>query len=92
MSKIKAYKTQLVSIGDGDEDDDDDDDDDKTTPIEGKVVHNFSNDGLTSQFFSIIGSLSTGRDSITYNGITLSAYLKLESTTNVSFTLAENSK
>ena len=61
-------------------------------PIEGKVVHNFSKDGLTSQFFSITGSLSTGRDSITYNGITLSAYLKLESTTNVSFTLAENAK
>jgi hypothetical protein len=94
MSKIKAYKTQVVSIGNGDEDDDDDDDDDddKTTPIEGKVVHNFSKDGLTSQFFSIIGNLSTGRDSITYNGITLSAYLKLESTTSISFTLAENAK
>ena len=92
MEKIKAYKTQVVSIGDGDEDDDDDDDDDKTTPIEGKVVHNFSKDGLTSQFFSITGSLATGRDSITYNGITLSAYLKLESSTNVSFTLAENAK
>jgi hypothetical protein len=91
MSKIKAYKTQVVLIGDGDEDDDDDDDD-KKIPIEGKVVHNFSNDGLTSQFFSITGSLSTGRDSITYNGITLSAYLKLESSTNVSFTLAENAK
>jgi len=92
MTLIKAYKTQVVSIGNGAEDDDDDDDDEKTIPIEGKVVHNFSNDGLTSQFFSIVGSLSTGRDSITYNGLTLSASLKLESSTLVTFTLTENSK
>ena len=95
MNKIKAYKTGVISIGSGDYSEDDDDDDDgkkDVTPITGKVVHNFSKDGLTSSFFNINGSLSTSKGSITYNGLTLSTCLKLESSTSITFTLAETEK
>ena len=89
MNKIKAYKTGVISIGSGDYSEDDDDDGDgkkDVTPITGKVVHNFSKDGLTSSFFNINGSLSTSKGSITYNGLTL------ESSTSITFTLAETEK
>ena len=95
MNKIKAYKTGVISIGSGDYSEDDDDDGDgkkDVTPITGKVVHNFSKDGLTSSFFNINGSLSTSKGSITYNGLTLSTCLKLESSTSITFTLAETEK
>jgi len=98
MNKIKNYKTGVISIGSGDYDGDDDDDDDDDgkkgdiTPITGKIVHNFSTDGLNSDYFKITGNLSTSKGSVTYGELTLTTCLKLESSTLVSFTLSENSK
>ena len=106
MNKLKAYKTGVLSIGSGNYksgggdsgqggDDNKGNDDNKgqdTTPITGSVVHNFSKDGINSSFFTITGNLSTSKGSVTYNGQTLNTCLKLESSTNISFTLSSNSK
>ena len=101
MNKLKAYKSGVITIGSGDynsnpddsgEKDKDDDDDEKITPITGSVVHNFSTDGINSSFFTINGNLSTSKGSVTYNGLTLSTCLKLETSTNISFTLSSSSK
>ena len=96
MGKIKNYKTGVISIGSGDyeSDDDDeyDDEDKKREAISGTVVHNFSEDGLTSHFFTIVGSLSTSKGTVTYNGIKLTTCLKLESSTYITFTLAVDTK
>ena len=99
MSKIKAYKTAVINIGSGDYNSSGDSssggDDDKggeVTPITGSVVHNFSTDGINSSFFTITGNLSTSKESVTYNGLTLSTCLKLESSTSITFTLSSSSK
>ena len=99
MSKIKAYKTAVINIGSGDYNSSGDSssggDDDKggeVTPITGSVVHNFSTDGINSSFFTITGNLSTSKGSVTYNGLTLSTCLKLESSTSITFTLSSSSK
>ena len=99
MNKLKAYKSGVITIGSGDYNSNPDDsgekdkdDDDKITPITGSVVHNFSTDGLNSSFFTINGNLSTSKGSVTYNGLTLSTCLKLETSTNISFTLSSSSK
>jgi pectate lyase len=97
MNKLKAYKSGVISIGSGDynskpDDSGDKDDDEKITPITGSVVHNFSTDGINSSFFTINGNLSTSKGSVTYNGLTLTTCLKLESSTNISFTLSSSSK
>ena len=99
MSKIKAYKTAVINIGSGDYNSSGDSssggDDDKggeVTPITGSVVHNFSTDGINSSFFTITGNLSTSKESVTYNGLTLSNCLKLESSTSITFTLSSSSK
>lgn len=100
MNKIKAYKSGVLSIGSGNYNSDggvndslkDDDKKDDTTLITGSVVHNFSKDGINSSFFTITGNLSTSKGSVTYNGLTLNTCLKLESSTNVEFTLSNSSK
>ena len=62
-----------------------------TTPpsVEGTVVHNFHESGKTSQYFTINGNLSSSKGTITYNGLTLTQCLKLESSTSITFTMAE---
>ena len=98
MNKIKAYKSDVISIGSGDynsDTDDDSGDDDKgddITPITGSVVHNFSKDGLTSSFFTITGNLSDSKGSVTYNGLTLTTCLKLESSTSIAFAVSSSAK
>lgn len=58
-----------------------------TAPAETAVqAHNFTTDGKTSSFFNITGSLSTSKGSVSYNGLTLTQCLKMESSTNVAFT------
>lgn len=54
--------------------------------IEGAIVHNFTESGTTSSVFTIIGNTSTSKGTVTYNGLTLTKCLKLESSTNISFT------
>lgn len=51
-----------------------------------KIEHNFDN-GLSSDFFNISGNLSKSKGVATYNGLTISQCLKIESSTNISFTI-----
>lgn len=62
------------------------------TPVvtpEGAIVHNFTESGKTSSFFTINGNLSTSKGTVTYNGLTLTQCLKMESSTSITFTLSE---
>ncbi len=98
---IAAYKSSLVStnVGGGNSgsgnnggsgDNNGNDDTPTVTPTpEGVIVHNFTDDGKTSSFFSITGNLSVSKGSVTYNGLTLTQCLKIESSTNITFTLTE---
>ena len=49
-------------------------------------VHDFTASGKTSSFYTIIGNLSTKYGTVTYDGKTLTQCLKIESSTNISFT------
>ena len=49
-------------------------------------AHNFTENGKTSTFYTITGNLATGKGTVTYNGLTLTQCLKIESSTNISFT------
>lgn len=59
-------------------------------PVLNIFTHNFTTDGLNSDVFSITGNLGHQRDTVVYNGITLTQYLKMESLTNVSFSIPSN--
>ncbi|HOV72075.1 MAG TPA: T9SS type A sorting domain-containing protein, partial [Dysgonamonadaceae bacterium] len=52
----------------------------------GAMIHNFTTDGKNSTFYSITGNLSTSYGTVTYQGLTLTQCLKMESSTNISFT------
>lgn len=82
------YKTALVSIqGESDSNDGGSDDGDTSEePQEGDEVHNFTESGLTSTFYTITGNLSDSKGDAHYNGLTLSQCLKIESSTNITFT------
>ncbi len=49
-------------------------------------VHNFTESGKDSSFYSITGNTSTSKGTVSYNGLTLTTCLKMESSTSVSFT------
>ena len=49
-------------------------------------VHNFTANGLNSDFYSISGNLSTSKGTASYAGLTLTQCLKMESATSVGFT------
>jgi|GEM_PF-4676633 len=53
-------------------------------------IQNFTNDGLTSSFFTISGNLSTTHGSVTYNNLTLTTALKIETATSISFTITND--
>lgn len=53
------------------------------------MVQNFTASGKTSSFYSITGNLSTGYGSVTYDGLTLTQCLKMESSTNITFTTTQ---
>ena len=55
-------------------------------------VHSFTKDGKTDPegFFSFNGNTSTSKGSVTFNGETLTTCLKIESSTNISFTANKN--
>lgn len=56
------------------------------TPTTGGQVHNFTTNGTASNFYTIQGNLSTSKGTVTYNGLTLTQCLKIESATSISFT------
>lgn len=52
----------------------------------GGMVHNFTASGTSSTFYTISGNLSTSQGTVSYGGLTLTQCLKMESSTNVTFT------
>ena len=90
---LKAYEGALVSVGGVDgssvEIPEGSNNGVDIPVIEGGIVHNFTKDGKTSEFFQITGNLSTGKGKVTYEGMTLTQCLKMESSTVITFTLAE---
>ena len=56
------------------------------------IVHNFTTDGKDSEFFSITGNLSTSKGSVEYGSETLTQCLKMESSTEISFTLSGSAR
>ena len=54
------------------------------------VTHNFTEQGKTSDFFKITGNLSTSKGTVSYNGLTLTRCLKMESSTSIGFTAASD--
>ena len=61
-------------------------------PISGAVSHNFTTQGTQSDYFTITGNLSTGKGTSTYNGMTLTQCLKMESATSITFSTAGNAE
>lgn len=61
-----------------------------TPTPEGAIVHNFHESGKNSSFFTINGNLSSTKGTITYNGLSLTQCLKIESSTSITFTLTES--
>jgi pectate lyase len=57
----------------------------------GNEIHNFTTSGKTSSFYNITGNLSTTKGTVTYNGLTLTQCLKIESTTSITFTTTQSS-
>lgn len=53
------------------------------------LIHNFTASGMASTFYTITGALSTTKGTVTYAGLTLTQCLKIESSTNIRFTVAE---
>ncbi len=56
-----------------------------STVTAGSYVQNFTESGTSSSFFTISGNLSTSKGTVTYNGLTLTQCLKLESSTSITF-------
>ena len=76
--------------GDNNGDSSDNGGDTPVTPTpEGAIVHNFTESGKTSSFFAINGNLSSSKGEVSYNGLTLTQCLKIESSTSITFTLTE---
>jgi pectate lyase len=59
---------------------------------ESDLVHNFTESALSSSFFSISGNLSTDKGTVNYQGLTLTQCLKMESSTLISFTTAQEAE
>ncbi|MGE8340368.1 MAG: T9SS type A sorting domain-containing protein [Flavobacterium sp.] len=52
----------------------------------GSELHNFTTSGKTSTFYSITGNMNSTPGSVTYNGLTLTERLKIESNTSITYT------
>ncbi|MBE8725066.1 T9SS type A sorting domain-containing protein [Flavobacterium hungaricum] len=52
----------------------------------GSELHNFTTSGKTSSFYSITGNINSTPGSVTYNGLTLTERLKIESSTSITYT------
>jgi len=49
-------------------------------------LHNFTTSGKTSTFYSITGNMNSTPGSVSYNGLTLTERLKIESSTSITYT------
>lgn len=57
---------------------------------EGSYIHNFTENGKESSFYTISGNLSTSKGTVDYNGEHLTQCLKIETETSISFTAPED--
>ncbi len=57
-----------------------------TTGSSGSEIHNFTTSGKTSAFYTITGNMNSTPGSVTYNGLTLTERLKIESSTSITYT------
>jgi pectate lyase len=48
-------------------------------------IHNFTTSGKTSSFYTITGNMNSTPGSVTYNGLTLTERLKIESSTTITY-------
>ncbi|GLB53476.1 hypothetical protein NBRC110019_25170 [Neptunitalea chrysea] len=55
----------------------------------GDEIHNFTESGTSSSFYTISGSLSTSKGTVYYGGLTLTQCMKIESSTSVNFTASQ---
>jgi pectate lyase/uncharacterized protein YjdB len=91
---VKAYKSKLISIqgsgivsgGDGGGDGGDGGGD-GGGPITGSVVCAFTASGGSNPVFSITGNTSNSKGTVTVNGVTYNYCLKMESSTNIVFSI-----
>ena len=91
-SALVNYKTSLVSVGgvesNGVEIPEGGNNGVDIPEITGGIVHNFTTSGKDSQFFQITGNLASNKGTVTYDGLTLTQCLKMESSTSITFTLS----
>ena len=57
-----------------------------TSTTSANQIHNFTVSGKTSTFYTITGNMNSTPGSVTYAGLTLTARLKIESSTSIKFT------
>lgn len=50
------------------------------------MIHNFTTDGTSSSYYTISGNLSSSYGTVSYNGLTLTQCLKMETSTTIEFT------
>ncbi len=58
----------------------------------GSFVHNFTENGKNSSFYTISGNLSTSKGTVSYDGKTLTQCLKMETSTSISFNASSGGK
>ncbi|MCI6021232.1 MAG: hypothetical protein MRZ64_06025, partial [[Bacteroides] pectinophilus] len=63
-----------------------------TPDVGGDYAHNFTTNGTTSSVYTISGSTTTSKGSVTYAGLTLTTALKMESKTSITFTAPSDGK
>jgi len=56
--------------------------------VSGNQIHNFTVSGKTSSFYTITGNMNSTAGSTTYDGLTLTARLKIETATTITYTTA----
>ncbi|TDX13682.1 T9SS type A sorting domain-containing protein [Flavobacterium sp. S87F.05.LMB.W.Kidney.N] len=62
-----------------------------STGSSGSEIHNFTTSGKTSSFYTITGNMNSTPGSVTYNGLTLTERLKIESSTTIAYTTTSTS-
>lgn len=62
-----------------------------STGSSGSEIHNFTTSGKTSSFYAITGNMNSTPGSVTYNGLTLTERLKIESSTTITYTTTSTS-
>ncbi|HOH86647.1 dockerin type I domain-containing protein, partial [Ruminococcus sp.] len=61
-------------------------------PVSGGYIHNFTENGTQSSFYSITGNLSDAKGTVNYDGKTLTRCLKIETATAISFNAPSNGR